>query len=100
MKNDWWGITGEWSVDFIIVYLDQCKEFEDLLPNKTKEQIGQEGELENYHRRPQDGEREGEWPRLKCPSIHREGKVKEDSVPPASLFPSFFCPCCLPAAVM
>ncbi|CAK9065821.1 unnamed protein product [Durusdinium trenchii] len=39
LPNDWWGIAGNCEVELIIVVLEVCREFQDLLPADTKQEL-------------------------------------------------------------
>uniref|UniRef100_A0A7S1LTP9 Uncharacterized protein n=1 Tax=Alexandrium catenella TaxID=2925 RepID=A0A7S1LTP9_ALECA len=49
LANDWWGIKSYTAV-VIFVYADRCSNFEDLLPQDTKDELGQGalGKFANY----------------------------------------------------
>lgn len=40
--NSWWGIAGGYEVQLLVVYLDQCKDFEAALPAATRLALGAE----------------------------------------------------------
>jgi len=40
LPNRWWGITGGHTVHLVVVYLEQCKEFEGRLPEETRSSLG------------------------------------------------------------
>jgi len=39
-ENSWWGISGGDEVEVVFFLLDACKEFEALLPNDTRQELG------------------------------------------------------------
>ncbi|CAE7488334.1 unnamed protein product, partial [Symbiodinium sp. CCMP2456] len=50
LPNAWWGIKGGYEVELVLVYLDQCRDFEAQLPTETREQIakGDQGAFANF----------------------------------------------------
>jgi len=40
VQNDWWGIKGGREFTLMIVYLEQCTEFEKQLPESTRQALG------------------------------------------------------------
>jgi len=60
LENDWWGITS-FEMDFVIVYLATCKDFENQLPEDTKEELrkGKEGAFFDF---PVYKTEEEDWP--------------------------------------
>mmetsp|Transcript_61855 Transcript_61855/g.114834 ORF Transcript_61855/g.114834 Transcript_61855/m.114834 type:complete len:553 (+) Transcript_61855:76-1734(+) len=50
MQNDWWGIAGDWEVEWIVLYLAKSTDFESQLPADTQAEIakGDNGKFANY----------------------------------------------------
>ncbi|CAE7777026.1 unnamed protein product [Symbiodinium pilosum] len=50
LPNSWWGITGGYEVDLLLIYLEKSREFEALLPQETQREIakGDQGAFANY----------------------------------------------------
>merc|ERR1712217_147960 len=48
--NTWWGITGGWNVDIVVVYLEHSKNFEEALPERTRWELflDSSGEFADY----------------------------------------------------
>jgi len=42
LPNAWWGIKGGYEVELVLVYLDQCRDFEAQLPTEMREEIAKE----------------------------------------------------------
>eukprot|EP00439_Symbiodinium_sp_Y106_P057637 s2497_g8.t1 len=42
LPNAWWGIKGGYELELVLVYLDQCRDFEAQLPTETREEIAKE----------------------------------------------------------
>lgn len=39
LPNAWWGITGGFQIEVVLVYLEQCQDFEKELPKDTKAEL-------------------------------------------------------------
>ncbi|CAK9080133.1 Uncharacterized protein SCF082_LOCUS38220 [Durusdinium trenchii] len=50
LPNSYWGIRGDYQVSFVLIYLDECAEFQQQLPQEVRDEIakGPNGMLENY----------------------------------------------------
>lgn len=72
LPNEWWGIVGNCEVEYIIIYLQACQDFQKALPAETQAEIakGSDGMFNNFPIYSTTGNNSGDALGLTTPQVN------------------------------